>query len=325
MRRSTKQAVAAVFLASTMPALAQTPTAITLSGERLHPESVSISSDGHAYVGGMQGGVQRISLKTGKVDPFVKSGDFASGSIFGVLADTVNGVLWACSNPDTPMSAKIAGADPTSVLKGFDLKTGKGRYSLPLPGNKPMCNDMAVARDGTLYVTDTTNSHILRFRKGATALEDWHHDTAYATGTGSGLDGIALGGDGHLYVNNWQSNIMARVEVKPDGSAGKTTLLTPSQPLAMPDGLRAIGGLRFVQAESRGKVTIVTVEGDKAQVEVVKEGLSSPTSADLHDGTIWYVEAEFSYFFDPTKRDKTPPPFKLTPIAAPAAPHAHHH
>jgi streptogramin lyase len=325
MRRSTKRAVAAVFLALAMPAFAQSPTAITLFGERLHPESVSISSDGHAYVGGMQGGVQRIALKTGKVEQFVKPGDFASGSIFGVLADTVNGVLWACSNPDTPMSAKIADADAGSVLKGFDLKTGKGRYSLPLPGNKPMCNDMAVAMDGTLYVTDTTNSHILRLKKGATALEDWHHDPAYATETGYGLDGIALGGDGHLYVNNWQSNIMARVEVKPDGSAGKMTLLTPSQPLVMPDGLRAIGGLRFVQAESRGKVTIVTVDGNKAQVDVVKEGLSSPTGADLHDGTIWYVESEFSYFFDPTKRGKTPPPFKLMPLPASAAPHAHRH
>lgn len=323
MRHSAWISMASMALALAGPALAR-PAPITLPGERLHPESVSISADGHAYVGGMSGGVVRVSLKTGKAEQFVKPGEHGSSSTFGVLADTLNGILWACSNADTPMSAKITGADPGSVLKGFDLATGKGRYSLPLPGNKPMCNDMAVAKDGTLYVTDTNNSHILRWKKGAAALEDWHHDPAYATDKGFGLDGIALGGDGHLYVNNWQANSMARVEVKPDGSAGATTLLQPSQPLTSPDGLRSMGGMRFVQAEGRGKVTIVTMEGDKALVQVVKDGLSSPTGADIHDGTIWYVQAEFSYLFDPSKRGQTPPPFVLAPVAA-APSHAHHH
>lgn len=326
MRRSGRISAALISLAVALPAAAQAPGPITLLGERLHPESLSTSPDGFAYVGGMMGGVQRVSLKTGKVEQFVKPGDFGSSSTFGVLADPVNGVLWACSNADTPMSAKFAGADAGSTLKGFDLKTGKGRYSLKLPGNAPLCNDIAVAKDGTVYATDTNNSHILCLKKGASALEDWHHDPAYATDKGTGLDGIALGGDGNVYVNNWQSNVMARVEVKADGSAGGTTVLQPSQPLASPDGLRAIDGMRFVQAESRGKVTIVTVNGDKAEVQVLKDGLTgSPTSADWHDGMVWYVEAQFAYIFDPGKRGQTPPPFQLSPVAAPAsASHAHH-
>lgn len=304
--------------------MAKEPTAITLPGERLHPESVSIAPDGYAYVGGMQGGVLRVTLATGKVDAFVKPGDFGTGSTFGVFADPANHILWACSNPGTAMSARIAGADPQSTLKGFDLRTGKGRFSFPLPGVNAMCNDMAVAKDGTLYVTETNGSHILRLKRGASALEDWHYDPAYADPKGSGgLDGIAVGGDSNLYVNNWQTNVMARVEVKADGTAGKTVVLQTSQPLAMPDGLRAIGGMRFVQAESKGKVTIVTVSGDRAQVQVVKEGLSSPTGADLHKGTIWYVQAEFGYFFDARKKDAPRPPFMLSPVAVPAG-HTRH-
>ncbi len=315
MRRSARALTVLGFVVMATAGGAKEPMAITLPGERLHSESVSIGPDGYAYVGGMQGGVLRVALASGKVDAFVKPGDFGTGSTFGVFADPVNHILWACSNPGT--------ADPQSTLKGFDLKTGKGRFSFPLPGANAMCNDMAVAKDGTLYVTETNSSHILRFKQGASALEDWHHDAAYADPKGSGLDGIAVGGDGNLYVNNWQTNVMARVEVKADGTAGKTIVLQPSQPLAMPDGLRAIGGMRFVQAESKGKVTIVTVSGDRAQVQVVKEGLSSPTAADLHNGTIWYVQAEFGYFFEPGKRSQTPPPFKLTPVAVPAPSHGH--
>ncbi|MBT2186917.1 SMP-30/gluconolactonase/LRE family protein [Sphingobium nicotianae] len=323
MRRSARAAAGVVFLFQASIAFAREPAAISLPGARLHPESVSIAPGGFAYVGGMRGGVLRVSLASGKVDQFVKPGDFGTGSTFGVFVDSVNRILWACSNPGTPMSARIAGADPQSTLKGFDLRTGKGRFSFALPGANPMCNDMAVAPDGTLYVTDTNNSHILRLRKGAGMLEDWHHDVAYANDKGIGLDGIALGGDGQLYVNNWQTNVIARVEIRPDGSAGKTTVLQPSQPLATPDGLRAIGGMRFVQAESKGRVTIVTVSGDKAQVAVVKDGLSGPTGADLYEGAIWYVQAEFGYFFDPAKRGRTPPPFKLEPAAVPASLQVH--
>jgi hypothetical protein len=40
----------------------------------------------------------------------------------------------------------------------------------------PLCNDMVVAADGTVYVTDTLSGRILRLKKGASALETWATD-----------------------------------------------------------------------------------------------------------------------------------------------------
>ncbi|MBT2186916.1 hypothetical protein [Sphingobium nicotianae] len=321
MRRSARAVTTLGFLLLATPAIAKAPSAIKLP-DRQHPESISIAN-GFAHAGSLKGGVVRISMKTGKAAPFIKPGAAGSSSTFGVLADTVNGLLWVCSNDQSARGITIEGAQPGSVLHAFDLKTGVGKLSLPLPAvsASPLCNDMAVARDGTLYVAETSTSHILRWKKGGATLEDWYHDPVLGTDKGSGLDGIAVGADGNLYVNNVQGNTMARVTIQSDGTPGKATALALSAPINGPDGLRALGGLRFVQAEGRGgKVAVVTIDGDTAQIETVAEGLASPTTVDVHDGVYWYTGANFPYLFDPVKKTQTPPPFALSP----AIPYAGH-
>lgn len=217
-------------------ALAQ--KAIDLPGDRLFPESMAVTPDGKAYVGSLSGGVLRVDLKTGKIAQWIKPGDFGSASTFGVLADPVNHLIWTCSNDLTAQGIVIAGGDKGTTIKGFDAKTGKGRVSLTLPGDGPFCNDAAVAANGTLYVTDSNRSHILRWKPGAKALEDWFYDPALAdpTHAQSGLDGITVGPDGSIYANNWRLNLLARIGVGKDGKPGKMVLLQPSRPFDTPDG-----------------------------------------------------------------------------------------
>lgn len=318
MRRTARIMAActpALLMAAAVPAPAQ--TAIDLPGERAFPENLTITPDGTAYVGSLSGGVLRVSLATGKVEPWIKPGAYGTASTFGVLADTGAGLLWVCSNDLSAAGVTIAGADKGSTVKGFDLKTGEGRISLQIPGERTFCNDMAVARDGTLFVTNTNPSHILRWRKGTDALEMWSADPALGTAQGGGLDGIAFGADGNLYVNNFQSHMFARVAVNKDGSAGKVTVLKTSRPLETPDGLRAIGGMRFVQAEAAGKVALLIVSGDSVAVETLAE-VAAPTGVAVHGDTLWYVRGEPGYLFNPSLRDKKPPlPFRVTPVALP--------
>ena len=49
----------------------------------------------------------------------------------------------------------------------------KASYAFPGSG---LCNDIAVAKDGTVYATDTTGARVLRLKKGATALDVWAAD-----------------------------------------------------------------------------------------------------------------------------------------------------
>jgi hypothetical protein len=88
------------------------------------------------------------------------------------LADAKSNTLWVCSN-DVP-SRGVAG--PSSVtgshLKGFDLATGDGKISAQFPGNTNLCNDMTVASDGTVYVTNSLTPQILQLELAANALHD---------------------------------------------------------------------------------------------------------------------------------------------------------
>ena len=86
---------------------------------------------------------------------------------------------------------------------------------------------MAVAKDGTVYVTDTTGARVLRLRKGAAALDVWRRDPMLL----ATADGVALLADGNVYVNSVGQGTLLRIAVKPDGSAGPITKLETSRPL----------------------------------------------------------------------------------------------
>lgn len=291
---------------------ASAPQAIDLPGDRLFPESVSIAPNGTAYVASLTGGVLRVNLATRKVEPWIKPGAFGSGALFGVLADTRNKLVWTCTNDFTARGVTVAGAEAGSWLKGFDIATGEGKVSLALPDKGAICNDMAVGKDGSVYVADTGHPRILRWKPGAKALEIWIEDPAL--GSGGGLDGIAFGGDGHIYINNVRTGALYRVAMGKDHKPGAVTKLETSRPLVSPDGMRPLGGLNFALAEGQGgRVSRLTVKGDKVEVTNLAENISSPTGVDLFKGMIWYVQGHVGALFNPSAPQPTLP-FRLTPV-----------
>jgi sugar lactone lactonase YvrE len=319
MRRPGFWLKAAWLLLAMQASAALAQKAVDLPGDQLFPESTAVTADGTAYVGSLSGGVLKVDLKSGTVKPWIRPGAFGSASTFGILDDPVNRLIWACSNDLTAQGIAFPDAGKASTIKGFDVRTGEGKISLSLPANG-FCNDAAVAKDGTLYVTDSNRSHILRWTPGATALEDWFFDPALAdpAHAGSGLDGIAVGPDGSLYANNWRLNILARVRVGADGKPAGMTLLQTSRPLATPDALRPLGGNRFVQAEGSGKVAVLAISGDRAEVTTLAEGLGQTTGIGAWGGYAWHVEGETSYVFGGQLGKKSPPlPFRISPVKLP--------
>jgi hypothetical protein len=87
-----------------------------------------------------------------------------------------------------------------------------------------------------------------------------------------GLDGIAIGADGNLYVTTYIPAKLFKVAVK-DGKAGAVTELTPSRPLDHADALRA-SGESFLLIEGNGKLDKVTVKGDAAEIATIKDGFT---------------------------------------------------
>jgi len=230
----------------------------------------------------------------------------------GVFADEASSTLWACSNDLSAFGGPATGSDTESMLKGFDLKTGAGKRSVSLPGSHAFCNDITVDAKGSIYVTDSANPTILKFSRGATTFEVFAQDAAFSSPQGGfGLDGIAFGSDGNLYVTTYTVGELVRVEVK-DGKAGRVTTLSSTHHLEFPDALRAVGNNSFLLIEGSGALDRVVVQGGEFAVKSVHGGFVTPTSVTRIGMTAWVSEGQLSFFFDPPKKNLSPSlPFRI--------------
>jgi len=107
------------------------------------------------------------------------------------------------------------GGDHVSAPKGFDLRTGAAQRSVPLPEPNAFCNDIAVDASGAVYVTDSAGPNVLRLPAGASTFEVFASNQQFLppNAESAGLDGIAFGGDGNLYVTTYAAGGLFRIEV----------------------------------------------------------------------------------------------------------------
>jgi sugar lactone lactonase YvrE len=283
--------------------------------DKSFPESVTSTSDGTLYVGSFNnGGVTKVA-QGGKPEELVKPGANDSRSTLGVLADEKSGTLYVCSNDISGFGVKGPSDIKGAWLKTFDLKTGAPKGSFALADPKSLCNDIVVGADGTAYVSDSFTPNVYSLKPGGTALEIWATNPALAPAKdGVGLDGIAIGADGNLYVTTFIPGKLFKIAMK-DGKAGEVTELKTSRVLDHADALRAFGdGLLVI--EGAGRLDKVTVKGDEAQVDTVKDGLAEPVSVTVVGNTGWVAEGKLSYIIGENK-GKDPGPFKLEPVSLP--------
>ena len=144
---------------------------------------------------------------------------------------------------------------------------------------------MAVASDGTVYATESFANRIHRLRPGAKELDLW----VAADPQLAGVDGIAILADGSVYVNTFFAGRIFRIPVKADGSAGALEPIETSLPLTRPDGLRSVGPQTLVQAEGQGRVTELTIKGNRAEVRVLQEGLTGATGVTVVGNTAFVL------------------------------------
>ncbi len=206
--RPTLAALAGALFSSVlwMTAAVAGSLSIELPGERAFPESITSARDGSLFVGRLgEGGIVRADPRTGAAAVFVAPGAAGSRSITGVFADDTFGTLWACSNDLSALGGSSEGRDRGAALKAFDLRTGAAKRSVPLPEPHPFCNDIAVDAVGAVYVTDSANPIVLRLPAGASGFEVFATNPQFTPPqpNSAGLDGIAFGGDGALYVTTY--------------------------------------------------------------------------------------------------------------------------
>src|ERR1700684_91457 len=283
MLSSNERRLAACVAVLAYLAQAAAAAEILIADAKSQPESLTVAPGGVLIVGSASTPfVYKVRSGSTTAEKFVDASAEGAGTFFfGMLADGSTNTLWTCQLTPVP------GATPVrrhTALRSFDLETGTPKIRWNLPGDNSICNDFAIGPDKALYISDTANSKIYKLPAGASTAELFLEDRALY-----GIDGITFL-NGTLYVNNVFSNTLYRTPVDAAGKAGQPVDIWMDQPIKGPDGMRAANGKLIVAENGSGKISVITVNGDKASVTVIKDGLNTPTGVEPAGNTIWIAE-----------------------------------
>lgn len=256
---------------------------ILIADAKSQPESLTVAPGGVLIVGSASSPfVYKVRPGSSTAEKFVDASAEGPGTFFlGVLADASSNTLWTCVLTPVPNTTP---AQRHTALRSFDLSTGAPKIRWELPGDNTTCNDFAIGPDKALYITDTATGKIYKLPSGASTAELFlEHRTLM------GVDGITFL-NGTLYVNNVIFNKLYRIPVDAAGKAGPPVDIWMDQPVKGPDGMRAANGKLFVAENGSGKISALTIHGDKASVTVIKEGLNTPTGVEPAGDTLWIAE-----------------------------------
>jgi sugar lactone lactonase YvrE len=283
MRNFNVRRVAACFALLTGLVQVASAAEVLIVDAKSQPESLTVAPGGVLIVGSASTPfIYKVRPGSATAEKFVDASAEGAGTFFfGVLADAATNTLWACQLTPVPGTTPVK---RHTALRGFDLSTGAQKLRWDLPGDNSICNDFSVGPDKALYISDTANGKIYKLPAGATTAELFLEDRAL-----NGIDGITFL-DGTLYVNNVFSNNLYRIPVDAAGKAGHPVDIWMDQPVKGPDGMRAVNGKLLVAENGSGKISVITVHGDKASVTVIKEGLKTPTAVEPAGDTIWVAE-----------------------------------
>ncbi|MFL6415437.1 MAG: SMP-30/gluconolactonase/LRE family protein [Bryobacteraceae bacterium] len=256
---------------------------ILIADPKSQPESLTVAPGGVLIVGSASTPfVYKVNAGASTAEKFIDASAEGPGTFFfGMLADASTNTLWTCQLTPVPGKTPV---QRHTALRGFDLSTGAPKIRWNLPGDNSICNDFAIGPDKALYISDTANAKIYKLPAGGSSAELFLENRAL-----TGIDGITFL-NGTLYVNNVFSNNLYRIPVDAAGKAGEPVDIWMDQPVKGPDGMRAANGNLLLAENGSGKISVLTVNGDKASVTVIKEGLKTPTAVEPAGDTIWIAE-----------------------------------
>jgi hypothetical protein len=256
---------------------------ILIGDAKSQPESLTMAPDGTLIVGSASSPfVYKVRPGSTTAEKFIDVSSEPAGTFFlGMLADASTNTLWTCQLTPVPNTTP---PQRHTALRSFDLMTGAPKIRWNLPGDNNVCNDFTIGPDKALYITDTIPGRIFRLPAGASTAELYlEHATL------RGVDGITFL-NGVLYVNNVIFNKLYRIPVDASGKPGAPVDIWTDQLIKGPDGMRAANGKLILAENANGRISALTVNGDKASVTVIKDGLDTPTGVEPVGDTIWIAE-----------------------------------
>jgi tripartite motif-containing protein 71 len=120
--------------------------------------------------------------------------------IISVLLGSIMLLLLIMFNPDNTKNERKASVEPQNILtSGGAPGTDKGFFSSP--------KDMAVDKDGNIYIVDSKNNRIQKFNSSGMLMLAWGKE-GNAPGDFKEPCGIDIGPDGNVYVaDTWNGRV----------------------------------------------------------------------------------------------------------------------
>lgn len=231
--------------------------------------------------------------KDGQVSDFVPSGSHGLLSALGIAVDAEHRRLWVVS-AGLPQTAGLKVSERRkSALLAFDLDTGAWQTTFDAPPGERGWNDLELAADGSVFVSDPAAKAILRVKPDGGIL------TLLAGEEQLGSPGgLALSADGRrLYVADW-TNGLGVLDLEAEGATRWNWMRPPAGTTVLGiDGLRRQGNRLIaiqngifpprilsleLDADGRSLVAAKTLEKNVAEWD-------EPTLGVVLDGAFFYV------------------------------------
>lgn len=225
---------------------------------------------GQFYFGDVNGRAVWVRSADGALKRLTPEGDELLG-VFGLAIDEANGAIWAATSAVAAMRGFTPDLDGTAALAEIDLASGAVRRTIPVvrrEGDQQshVLGDLALATDGSVFVTDSGGPVLWRLPPGGTALEPFVESVEFLS-----LQGIVIL-PGDVAVLSDHANGLLRVDLAGRGvqrleSPPNTTLIGldglalagEGRVLAIQNGLRPNRVLRIDLEGAADSVSAVTV------------------------------------------------------------------
>jgi sugar lactone lactonase YvrE len=277
----------AARIAARAPKVHVSEPAFTIPGADFIPEGIAIDPSGTFYVGSIRKRTILAFDRDGKSRTFVPAARDGLSSVLGIKVDAARGVLWATSFASDSMEGYDPKTDKNrSELTAFALADGttKRRIAFPTGEDPHLLNDLAIAADGTIYVTDSNAGAVWRVPADRDVFEPLVEPGSLAY-----PNGLVLAGTKLLVAHGTGIAI-----VDPTTGAFERMTAKPNVPLGGIDGLLLEGTTLIAVQNGLGVPRIVAIElagTTPTSLRVLENdpALEILTTAALFEGALYTV------------------------------------
>jgi hypothetical protein len=298
-------------LADDEPQTPASPVAFRLKDPKLIPEGIAYDAEGMRFFIGSIAQHKIVAAHARELSDFSSAADKLD-PILGLAVDTTRKYLYAVTTNGFEESAK---KERRNAVVRYDLKDGRlmDRFVAP---DAMQLNDLAIATDGTLYVTDSQTGSLFRKKPEEKTLTKFG-----ATGALRGANGIALAPDGALYVT--LSTGIARV----DTTSGEPTRL-PQPDTVVTGGIDGLywhdGDLIGIQNSTNpGRVIRIALTDKGIRIAGVTllqshhhPEFDEPTTGAIAQGALYVIANSYVGHYQPEGTIKDAADLKSTAIIA---------